>query len=127
MIIKTNQLAKLSVIKVEEFVKKTIAFLHENFVEWAESKDDPELKKYVNSMIDFGKKYKINKKTNIQKLIQYHIHYNFTIPLHKKLEGCLTEYKYNEDHRVEIFFIYVKSEKYKLTQITLDANIWKNT
>src|SRR5580698_9151709 len=103
MSIKTIQLQKFSEVRFEEFRKKTIVFLRNNFAEWANGKDDTELRKYVNAMIEFGKKYKVFKEINLQKLMHYHIYYKFDIPLPKNLEKFLVEYKLTENNRVKNF------------------------
>jgi hypothetical protein len=109
-IIKTSQLQMFSDVKIEQFVKKTIAFLRKNFVEWAGEKDDAELAKYIHSMIDLGKRYKILKEINLQKLMHYHIRYKFDIPLHKDLEQFLVEHKLKERNRLENFHRRLQSE-----------------
>jgi hypothetical protein len=110
MIIKTSQLQKFSEVRFEEFRKKTIVFLRRNFAEWANGKDDTELRKYINSMIEFGKKYKVFKEINLQKLMHYHIHYQFDIPLRKNQEKLLTENKLTEKNRIENFHRWLRTE-----------------
>jgi len=110
MIIKTIQLQKFSEVRFEEFRKKTIGFLRRNFAEWATGKDDVELRKYINSMIEFGKKYNVFKEINLQKLMHYHIQYQFDIPLRKNMEKLLNEGKLTEKNRIENFHRGLKSE-----------------
>jgi len=122
MIIKRPQIEQFNTYMVDVFMNKTVAYIKDNFSDWVGEKEDAELKNYIDSMVNLGKKYKIHKEISIQKLIRYHMLYQFAVPLHKKLEGCLTRYQLSENRRIELFFLTVASGRYNLIEINLHNN-----
>jgi hypothetical protein len=123
MVIRNHQINKFSELSLEAFLERTILFFKKNFSEWVETKNEAELRNYIQQMIELGKSFQIFSELNIQKLLFYHIIFQFDIPLHPNLILCLANSNIDEDTRVENFYLNLKSERYRLFEITLDSII----
>ena len=73
MIIRQEQLEKLGAPEKEKFILKTIEFLDENLPDWAHSKNEEEIRKYIEDMITIGRCKNVKKEINIQRLLYHSI------------------------------------------------------
>ena len=101
MIVSENQLKAVGAPSYEKFILKTIQFLKKNTPEWAEGKDDKEMRGPIEEMIEIGKELNIRKEVNIQKLLYYAITKELQIPFSAALQEILRTPDVGEDLRTK--------------------------
>ena len=125
LVVRKRQFEKLSSVLVKNFLYESSITVRNFFPEWAAGKKNDELVSLLESAYENCKKYKIFKKNNILKMIFFKLQFGFPLPPAKGLEKFLTDYKFDEDHRVENFYFAIASERYKLMPITITDDMIK--
>lgn len=116
MIITKKQLGNISQTIIEQFVLNCISFLKINFPDWCREKNNEELRKFIYSTIDFGKKNNIKREQNIIKLMKYVFEFNIDLIL---LQKVYQDSENGEDYRMEELHLTLLSARYKLIPVTI--------
>lgn len=101
MLIRPAQIEALGSPHKAKFIEKTITFLRESIPEWAESKNDDQVKTSIESILEIGKERNIKKEINIQKLLYHWIKYDLNIPPSQQIDTQLVQDGLSEDYRVK--------------------------
>lgn len=123
MIINAKQLEEFNKLKLEKFISGTLEFLKKNFKAWVTDKADADIRKIIVDTINWAGKYEIDSGLNIQKLLHHKIEFGWVLPLHKKLEDKLTDYKYDQNKRTVNFCLEVESKRYTLIEINMETDL----
>lgn len=70
-------------------------------------------------MISFARSYNIRKEINVQRLMEYKITFDFSIPLPTRLAKLLNRDDLSEEGRLELLVWHLE-DTYPLTELTLD-------
>jgi hypothetical protein len=89
---------------VSEFIAKTVVFLRENQPQWCESRSDPEIREYIESIIAFASTCSIDEALAIQKLVYYKIELGFSLPPESPYQYArLRRAAFDDSYRVDQF------------------------
>lgn len=120
LVITNQQMEAFRQTQVEKsmakFVQKSVTFLQQNFSDWCVEKELSEIEAFVQTMIEFGEKYKIRKKRNLQKLMFLKIEYKFDIPLSESLNNILLPVDIDETYRLTQFYKILDKSSAKKTK-----------
>jgi hypothetical protein len=119
MIIVQEQMAAMDDVMMKRFVDKSIVFIRINFPDWSRDQSDEALVKFINKMITFARSYDIRKEINIQKVMEYKITFNFSIPLPPRLALLLNKNDLCEEARLELF-VWQLEDTLPLIELTLE-------
>lgn len=119
LVIRKEQMEAMERGMMKRFIDKTLDFIKINFPEWSSRQSDDTLNAFVVTMTQFAEEHDMRKEISIQKLIEYKITFQFSIPLPSQLDFILKRAGLDEDSRLE-FFVRQLEDMSPLIKLTLE-------
>src|SRR5689334_9531352 len=119
LVIRPEQMEAMEQAMMRRFIDKTLDFIRINFPEWSRKQPGDVLTEFVMTIINFAEEHDVRNEINIQKLIEYKITFEFSIPLRSQLDSILKRADLDEDSRLEYFKRQIEDMS-PLIKLTLD-------
>lgn len=119
MIIRQEQMEAMDRAMMERFVDKSIEFIRINFPDWSSDRSDEALTGFINSMTTLARGHNIRKEINVQRMMEYKITFDFSIPLPPRLASLLNRDDLGEEGRLELLVWHLEDTS-PLIELTLE-------
>lgn len=119
VVIRREQMEAMDRSMMQRFIDKSIDFIRMNFPEWSSDQSDEALISFIRSMTALAQNYSIRKEINIQRLMEYKITFDFSIPLPSHLARLLKREGLGEESRLELL-VWQLEDTLPLIELKLD-------
>lgn len=111
LVLRDEQLKAMAQAMREELVEELVYFLMDDQHEWCRLRSADEVRTKAESIVELSAAAGIAIRSNIMKLMLWHIIPGFTLPLNGNLANILSRPDFDEDYRIEEFYTALTSAR----------------